>query len=188
VALVVIGAVDFGAMDFGAPASSDGVALGATLAVAGRIRRGIGPHAVSAGTSSNVASATSHTKCRAPADARCIESVMPIATSSMSVALTSSISMVFAFATPLTACGGWLILPCMRCGRLRFNPIELDCSDIAQQEYGRFGMRPCRFRDCYDNSGVALRGLQLAPSFRGGAKRRTRNLEIPGLVLRTIPE
>jgi hypothetical protein len=25
-------------------------------------------------------------------------------------------------------------------------------------------------------------------SFRGGAKRRTRNLEIPGLVLRTIPE
>ncbi len=27
-----------------------------------------------------------------------------------------------------------------------------------------------------------------APSFRGDAKHRTRNLEIPGLVLRTIPE
>jgi hypothetical protein len=26
------------------------------------------------------------------------------------------------------------------------------------------------------------------PSFRGDAKHRTRNLEIPGLVLRTIPE
>jgi hypothetical protein len=27
-----------------------------------------------------------------------------------------------------------------------------------------------------------------SPSFRGDAKHRTRNLEIPGLVLRTIPE
>jgi hypothetical protein len=27
-----------------------------------------------------------------------------------------------------------------------------------------------------------------APSFRGDAKHRTRKLEIPGLVLRTIPE
>jgi hypothetical protein len=26
------------------------------------------------------------------------------------------------------------------------------------------------------------------PSFRGDAKHRTRNLEIPGLALRTIPE
>jgi hypothetical protein len=26
------------------------------------------------------------------------------------------------------------------------------------------------------------------PSFRGASKMRTRNLEIPGLVLRTIPE
>jgi hypothetical protein len=26
------------------------------------------------------------------------------------------------------------------------------------------------------------------PSFRGDAQNRTRNLEIPGLVLRTIPE
>jgi hypothetical protein len=26
------------------------------------------------------------------------------------------------------------------------------------------------------------------PSFRGDAQHRTRNLEIPGLVLRTIPE
>ena len=31
-------------------------------------------------------------------------------------------------------------------------------------------------------------GLVLGPSFRGASKRRTRNLEIPGLVLRTIPE
>jgi hypothetical protein len=29
---------------------------------------------------------------------------------------------------------------------------------------------------------------ELRPSFRGDAKHRTRNLEIPGLVLRTIPE
>jgi hypothetical protein len=26
------------------------------------------------------------------------------------------------------------------------------------------------------------------PSFRGDARHRTRNLEIPGIVLRTIPE
>jgi hypothetical protein len=30
--------------------------------------------------------------------------------------------------------------------------------------------------------------LEQTPSFRGDAKHRTRNLEIPGLVLRTIPE
>jgi hypothetical protein len=28
----------------------------------------------------------------------------------------------------------------------------------------------------------------ITPSFRGDAQHRTRNLEIPGLVLRTIPE
>jgi hypothetical protein len=28
----------------------------------------------------------------------------------------------------------------------------------------------------------------VSPSFRGDAEHRTRNLEIPGLVLRTIPE
>jgi hypothetical protein len=45
------------------------------------------------------------------------------------------------------------------------------------------------------NSGAARRGnakarleLEQTPSFRGDAKHRTRNLEIPGLVLRTIPE
>jgi len=33
------------------------------------------------------------------------------------------------------------------CGaaRLRFNPTEIGLYDIARQEYGRFGMRPCRF-------------------------------------------
>ncbi len=30
--------------------------------------------------------------------------------------------------------------------------------------------------------------LEQTPLFRGDAKHRTRNLEIPGLVLRTIPE
>jgi hypothetical protein len=33
-----------------------------------------------------------------------------------------------------------------------------------------------------------LRAKRLEPSFRGDAKHRSRNLEIPGLVLRTIPE
>jgi len=31
-------------------------------------------------------------------------------------------------------------------------------------------------------------GFLFLPSFRGDAEHRTRNLEIPGLVLRTIPE
>ncbi len=31
-------------------------------------------------------------------------------------------------------------------------------------------------------------GPLMFPSFRGDAQHRTRNLEIPGLVLRTIPE
>ena len=53
---------------------------------------GIGPHAVKAGTSKSVASVTSQTRCRAPADARCIESVTPSATRRMSVAFTSNIS------------------------------------------------------------------------------------------------
>ena len=34
----------------------------------------------------------------------------------------------------------------------------------------------------------SLQPKEKKPSFRGGAKRRTRNLEIPGLVLRTIPD
>ena len=37
-------------------------------------------------------------------------------------------------------------------------------------------------------SGQALAFGPGPPSFRGDAKHRTRNLEIPGLVLRTIPE
>src|SRR6201993_2744657 len=35
---------------------------------------------------------------------------------------------------------------------------------------------------------MADRSSTLAPSFRGDAQHRTRNLEVPGLVLRTIPE
>jgi hypothetical protein len=35
---------------------------------------------------------------------------------------------------------------------------------------------------------VVASGATQTPSFRGDAKHRTRNLEIPGLVLRTIPE
>jgi len=33
-----------------------------------------------------------------------------------------------------------------------------------------------------------LADIYVPSSFRGDAKHRTRNLEIPGLVLRTIPE
>jgi len=69
----------------GAPASTE-------LVSAGNILSGIGPHAVSAGTSNSAATVTSHTRWRAPADARCIDKVMPMATSRMSVALTSSIT------------------------------------------------------------------------------------------------
>jgi hypothetical protein len=35
---------------------------------------------------------------------------------------------------------------------------------------------------------AGVTGVGKDPSFRGDAKHRTRNLEIPGLVLRTIPE
>src|SRR6202035_1911111 len=38
------------------------------------------------------------------------------------------------------------------------------------------------------NAGHDRKRVLKLTSFRGGAKRRTRNLEIPGLVLRTIPE
>src|SRR5438067_10081440 len=37
------------------------------------------------------------------------------------------------------------------------------------------------------NDGLEWR-IHQSPSFRGGPQDRTRNLEIPGLVLRTIPE
>src|SRR5258708_941113 len=80
------------------------------------------------------------------------------------VMATSSMSMVFALATPLsrTAGGGLPILPCMRGGSAPIS-FEADSSDIAQREYGRFGMRLCRFRDCYHHSAVAiLRPAQLS--------------------------
>src|SRR5438046_9634321 len=35
---------------------------------------------------------------------------------------------------------------------------------------------------------AGVKDCELATSFRGDAQHRTRNLEIPGLVLRTIPE
>src|SRR5882672_7313334 len=44
-----------------------------------------------------------------------------------------------------------------------------------------------RARTCVWNWKSCLE-LKQTPSFRGDAKHRTRNLEIPGLVLRTIPE
>src|SRR5258708_39915558 len=64
------------------------------------------------------------------------------------VMATSSIRMVFALATPLsrTAGGGLPILPCMRGGSAPIS-FEANSSDIAQHEYGCFGMRLCRFRD-----------------------------------------
>ncbi len=43
-------------------------------------------------------------------------------------------------------------------------------------------------RDSGRGSASSLRAKRLQMSFRGDAKHRTRNLEIPGLVLRTIPE
>jgi hypothetical protein len=41
---------------------------------------------------------------------------------------------------------------------------------------------------CLDVIASAAKIQSKTPSFRGDAKHRTRNLEIPGLVLRTIPE
>ena len=96
--LVALGAAMSASLILESPALSESVtgeagALASTeLASAGSILSGIGPHAVSAGTSNSAATVTSHTRWRAPADARCIDKVMPIATSRMSVALTSSIT------------------------------------------------------------------------------------------------
>ena len=72
---------------------AEGAAASAGLSSAGSILTGIGAHAVSAGTSSNAATVTSHTRWRAPADARCIERVIPRATRRMIVALKRSIIM-----------------------------------------------------------------------------------------------
>ena len=44
-----------------------------------------------------------------------------------------------------------------------------------------------RFDDAYW-PGSLMQITSLRPSFRGASRMRTRNLEIPGLVLRTIPE
>src|SRR4051812_5081918 len=60
--------------------------VGEPAAVAGRILTGIGTQAISAGTSRSVESVTSQTRWRAPADARCIDNVIPSATSKISVA------------------------------------------------------------------------------------------------------
>ena len=79
------------ALIFGSPRSDAGAAFSAAAVVAGRILNGIGAQAVRAGTSSNVANVTSQTRCRAPAEARCIERVAPSATSRINVAFTSSI-------------------------------------------------------------------------------------------------
>jgi len=48
-------------------------------------------------------------------------------------------------------------------------------------------MRPFVFRDALGAVGSVFPEW-LVSSFRGASKTRTRNLEIPGLVLRTIPE
>src|SRR6478609_5804851 len=56
----------------------------------GRISRRSGAHAVSTGISTSATSVTSQTRCRAPADARCMASVMPSAATRMSVALMRS--------------------------------------------------------------------------------------------------
>ena len=54
------------------------------------MRNEIGDHAASAGTSSNPDSDTSHTRCRAPAEVRCMVSVIAIASSRITVAFTSN--------------------------------------------------------------------------------------------------
>src|SRR3954466_10425525 len=72
---------------------TDGALNGVSTEAAGRTLSGMGAHAVRAGTSISVASVTSQTRCRAPADALCMDSVMPSAATRMSVALASSISM-----------------------------------------------------------------------------------------------
>jgi len=63
--------------------------------------------------------------------------------------------------------------------RLRHFPIEFSNSRGRHCEpTGRANARPM--------TGSAKQFQ--TPSFRGDAEHRTRNLEIPGLVLRTIPE
>jgi hypothetical protein len=50
------------------------------------------------------------------------------------------------------------------------------------------GALRCEIAESYLDSTSLRAKRPRTPSFRGDAKHRTRNLEIPGLVLRTIPE
>src|SRR5688572_13599589 len=71
---------------------ADGLASNDATGDAGRIARRSGPHAESAGTRRSIDSVTSHTRCRAPAEARCIARVIPSPAIKMSVAFASSTS------------------------------------------------------------------------------------------------
>src|SRR6476620_824390 len=73
----------------GASRTSGPAAIGADAA-GGRISRRSGAHAVSAGIMTSATRVTSQTRCRAPADARCMASVMPSAATRISVALMRS--------------------------------------------------------------------------------------------------
>src|SRR5438105_4415210 len=76
------------ASGFASAAVTEGAA-GKIVAAAGKILTGIGTQAINAGTSKSVLRVTSQTRWRAPADARCIESVIPSATSRIKVAFAS---------------------------------------------------------------------------------------------------
>src|SRR3982751_4746965 len=85
-----------GSMMRGAGPALDGasrtsaVPAGGSIATAGSIWRRGGAHAVSTGVSASATSVTSQTRWRAPADARCMASVMPSAATRISVALMRS--------------------------------------------------------------------------------------------------
>src|SRR5438874_13425770 len=78
-------------------AGTEGVATSditdeAATCVGGRIASRSGPHAVSAGTRSHVPRVTSHTRCREPAEARRIVTVIAMAASRIIVAFARVIS------------------------------------------------------------------------------------------------
>src|SRR5580698_3824007 len=73
-----------------APGTATGTATSAATVRGGRMRSASGAHAVRAGTKRSVPSVTSHTRWRAPADARCIWRVIATAATRMIVALASS--------------------------------------------------------------------------------------------------
>jgi hypothetical protein len=64
----------------------------------------------------------------------------------------------------------------------RANRVTFHCQQVS--------VRPLPWRGRITNRHCEERSDETiyASSFRGDAKHRTRNLEIPGLVLRTIPE